>query len=136
MRKEASKFARARAHLQKLMKTERDSEQLRRLYIMDRIFDEKMTCSVCYGTAGSLSDNMDLIEYGYHCTNGHIMCFKCWFSYTRDFPIGTPWACKICDEKVPYMTQWPSGIQQGGGLHFGDGGSVYFLQDGKKVMLG
>jgi hypothetical protein len=131
---EEDKLERARAFLREKASTERDDDELRRCYAMDRVFREKMTCTICYEKACSLSDDsLHFTEYGYNCMNGHIICFKCWFKYVKDIPMGTPWTCATCKVKVPYATEWPSGIEQGGGLR-SDGGIVYYLQDGKKVI--
>jgi hypothetical protein len=133
--KDDDKCKRARVHVQKLIKTERDSEELRRLYCLDRVFGEKMTCSVCYEQAYFLGPGreMPLLEYGYNCSNAHIMCFKCWFAYTKDLPVGTPWKCPICSDMVAFMTDWPSGIKHEGGMQFDSG--VYYFQQGKKVAV-
>ena len=90
------------------MKTERGSEELRRVYCFDRVFGDKMTCSVCYEKAyffgsGREIHKMLLLEYGYNCSNAHIMCFKCWFAYTKDLPVGGAWKCTICSEIVAFM---------------------------------
>ena len=134
--KDDGKCERARVHVEKLMKTERDSEELRRLYCLDRIFSEKMTCSVCYDQAYFFGPGreMPLLEYGYNCSNAHIMCFKCWYAYTKDSPVGTPWKCPICSVMVAFMTDWPSGIKHEGGMQF-DSGVDYYFQQGKKVAV-
>ena len=58
--KDDGKCERARVHVQKLMKTERDSEELRRLCCLDRVFGEKATCSVCYEKAHFLGPGREI----------------------------------------------------------------------------
>ena len=37
---------------------------------------------------------------------GIMICFKCWYAYTKDLPVGTPWKCPICSVKVAFTTDW------------------------------
>ena len=122
-------------------KAAEEAYHLRMAKMLVRNIDEEFKCNCCFEPSGYFVDG-EVLEYGYLCRNGHMICFNCWLDLNDASgqilaETADPWQCPTCRVYTKVTSAIPNGIVLEGGITYepAANNSAYYFKQGGKMFL-